>query len=100
MIYALFSILDLILSLATWIIIASVIVSWLVSFNVLNVHQPFARSLVLALEKLTEPLYRPVRKILPDFGGLDFSPIVVLLAISVLRRVLSGVAMEMGPTLT
>ena len=49
---------------------------------------------------MTEPLFRPVRKILPDFGGLDFSPIVVLLAISVLRRVLSGVVLEMGPTLT
>jgi YggT family protein len=100
MIYALVNILDLLLSLATWIIIGSVIVSWLIAFNVLNTHQPFARNLVLALEKMTEPLYRPVRKILPDFGGLDFSPIVVLLAISILRRLLGGVVLEMGPTLT
>jgi YggT family protein len=100
MIYALVNIADLLLSLATWIIIASVVISWLVAFNILNTHQPFTRTLLLALERMTEPLYRPVRKILPDFGGLDFSPIVVLLAISILRRLLSGVVLEMGPTLT
>jgi len=100
MIYAIVSILDLLLSILTWVIIASVIVSWLVSFNVLNIHQPFARAIVLTLERITTPLYRPVQKILPDFGGLDFSPIVVLLAISILRRLLGGIVLEMGPTLT
>ena len=100
MIIAIVSILDLLLSILTWVIIASVIVSWLVGFNVLNAQQPFARAIVLTLERITEPLYRPVRKLLPDFGGLDFSPIVVLLAISILRRLLQGVVLEIGPTLT
>ena len=100
MIYAVFSILDTLLSLLTWVIIGSVIMSWLVSFNVVNVNQPFARAVVLTLERISEPLYRPVRKLLPDFGGLDFSPIVVLLAISVLRRLLGGLALELGPTIT
>ena len=55
---------------------------------------------MLTLERITTPLYRPVQKILPDFGGLDFSPIVVLLAISILCRLLGGIVLEMGPTLT
>ena len=55
------------------------------------------RSLVDALDKITAPLYRPSRKILPDFGGIDFSPLVLILAIAIVSRLLGGVAMEMSP---
>jgi len=76
---------------AAWIVIfVQVILSWLVAFHVVNTYNPFVRGLLSGLEKLTEPLYRPIRRILPDFGGIDFSPMVLLLLIWLLQRLLSG----------
>ena len=69
-------ILDILLQVLMWIIIIQAILSWLVAFNVINTHSDFVRSFLYALDRITAPLYRPVRRILPDFGGLDFSPIV------------------------
>ena len=89
MLIALFQIVDMLLSVLTWIIIIQAILSWLVAFNVINTHSDFMRSLLYALDRITEPLYRPIRKVLPDFGGIDFSPLVVLLVIQVLRIILS-----------
>ena len=74
------------------VIIVQAILSWLVVFNVINIHSDFVRSFLYALDRMTAPLYRPIRKILPDFGGLDFSPLVVLLILWVLQRLLAGVA--------
>ena len=90
MLLAVFGVLDLLLSVLTWIIIIQAILSWLVAFNVINTHNDFVRSFLRALDRMTEPLYRPIRRILPDFGGIDFSPLVVLLIISVLRILLDG----------
>ena len=100
MIYSLFSILDMLLQLVVYIIIAQVILSWLVAFNVINTRSGFVRSLLTGLDRLTGPLVRPIRRLLPDFGGIDFSPIVVLLAIQIVRKLLVGLALEMGPTIT
>ena len=99
MLYALFSIIDMILQLLVWIIIAQIILSWLVAFNVINAQSGFMRTLVDGLERLTAPLYRPIRKIMPDFGGIDFSPIVLILAIQILRKVNEGLALETSATL-
>lgn len=96
MLLALFNIIDMLLSVATWIIIIQAILSWLVVFNVINTHSDFMRNLLYALDRITEPLYRPIRKILPDFGGIDFSPLVVLLIIYALRTLLAGAAMDMA----
>lgn len=93
---AFIDILQILLQVLTWIIIAQVILSWLFAFNVINPHSGFMRSLVDALDKITAPLYRPIRKILPDFGGIDFSPLVLLLAIAIISRLLGGVAMEIA----
>ena len=76
------------------VIIVQAILSWLVVFNVINVHNQFMRTFLYTLDRLTAPLYRPIRKILPDFGGLDFSPLVVLLILWVLQRLLAGVAVD------
>lgn len=76
------------LDLYTWVIIASVVASWLVNFGVVNIHNQFARMIVSTLYALTEPVFAQVRRILPPFGGLDLSPIVVLLGIFFLERVL------------
>ena len=96
MLLAVFDILIMLLWVASWIIIIQAILSWLVAFNVINTHNDFVRTLLQALDRITEPLYRPIRKILPDFGGLDFSPLVVLLIIWGLQRLLTGVATDLA----
>lgn len=99
MVYAFFSIVDMILQLAVWIIIGQAILSWLVAFNVVNTSSPFVRTLLDALDRITAPLYRPIRRILPDFGGIDFSPLVLIIAIQVLRKLVEGLALETNATL-
>ena len=99
MFYAIFGIIDMILQILVWIIIVQVILSWLVAFNVINTSSNFVRTVLDALDRLTAPLYRPIRKIMPDFGGIDFSPIVLILAIQIIRRLVGGLALETGATL-
>ena len=70
--------------------------SLLLAFNVINPHSGAMRSLIDGLERLTAPIYRPIRRIMPDFGGLDFSPMVVLLLIQMIRMLLSGLAMDIA----
>ena len=96
MLYTLFGIIDMVLQILVWIIIAQVIISWLVAFNVINTHNDFVRQLLYALDRITDPLYRPIRRILPDFGGIDFSPMVVLLILFALRTLLGGVAADIA----
>ena len=90
MLTALFNILELLLSVLWWIIIVQVVLSWLFAFNVLNTTSDGLRRFVEALDRVTEPLYRPIRKILPDFGGIDFSPLILLLALGVVQILLDG----------
>jgi YggT family protein len=85
MLFAVFGVIDLLLRVLTYIIIAQAILSWLVAFNVINTYNDFVRSFLGALDRITAPLYRPIRKILPDFGGIDLSPMVVILLIIILR---------------
>jgi YggT family protein len=75
------------LNVLWWIIVLQVILSWLIAFNVINTSNEGVRRFLGALDRVLEPLYRPIRKILPDFGGLDFSPLVLLLGISLLSQV-------------
>ena len=84
---ALFQIIELLLTIAWWVIIVQAILSWLIAFNVINTYNSGVRRFLYALDRMTEPLYRPIRKILPDFGGLDFSPMVVLLLIYILSNI-------------
>jgi len=99
MLYALFSIVDMILQLLVWIIIIQVILSWLVAFNVIKLQSNFVRTIVETLDRVTTPLYRPIRKMMPDFGGIDFSPIVLILAIQILRKLNEGLALETSATI-
>lgn len=82
---AVFSTIDMVLSLYTWIIIASAIFSWLYAFNVINSNNRFVGMVGEFLFKATEPALRPIRRIMPDLGGLDISPIVLLIAIYFVR---------------
>jgi YggT family protein len=81
MLYAIGDLVHLLLRLYTYVIIAAVIASWLVSFGVINIYNHFARAIVSALQALTEPVFRAIRRIIPPMGGLDFSPLVVLVAV-------------------
>ena len=76
---------EILLDVVWWLIVVQVILSWLLAFNVLNLSSGPVRSFVVALDRITAPLYRPLRRILPDFGGLDFSPLIILLAITLIE---------------
>jgi YggT family protein len=83
--YLLLSLIAFLLMIVTYIIVIQVILSLLISFNVISTHNDFVRGLYTALERMTEPLYRPIRRILPDFGPIDLAPMVVLLILFFLR---------------
>ena len=76
---------EALIELVTWVVIASAIISWLVAFGVVNMRNQFIRVVVDLLYRLTEPVLRPIRRMLPNLGGVDISPIVVLLLIFLLR---------------
>jgi YggT family protein len=76
------------LTIVWWIIIIQAVLSWLIAFNVINTHNDFVRNVWQTLDRITEPLYRPIRRVMPDFGALDLSPIVVLIGIQILDIVL------------
>ena len=84
---ALLQIVQLLLNIIWWIIVVQAILSWLIAFNVINTHSDFVRTVWTALGRMTEPMYRPIRRILPDFGALDLSPLVVLLLIYILSNI-------------
>jgi YggT family protein len=68
------------ITLYTYVIIANVILSWLMAFGVINAYNPIVRSIWQALNAVTEPLLAPIRKFMPNMGGIDLSPIILLLA--------------------
>ncbi len=87
---SLFQILMLILDIAQFIIIAHIIMSWLINFQVLNLRQPLVAQIWDGLNRVLEPLYSFVRRFLPSMGGLDLAPLVVLIGVYALRIVLSN----------
>lgn len=88
----------ILLNVMWWLIIIQVILSWLVAFNVVNTSSEGMRRFLVGLDRFLEPLYRPFRKILPDFGGLDLSPVVVLLLIGILiNPVISNALASLPP---
>ena len=85
---ALFRTIDLALSIYWWFIIAAAIFSWLYAFNVVNPRNQFVGMVGNFLFRVTEPALRPIRSVLPDLGGIDISPIILLLMIFFLRQLL------------
>ncbi|HEX5537606.1 MAG TPA: YggT family protein [Sphingobium sp.] len=85
MAFALYQIITILLNVLWWIIIVQAIMSWLIAFNVINTQNDVVRSIWIALDRLTQPIYRPIRRIMPDLGALDLSPMVVLLIIIILQ---------------
>ncbi len=87
---SLFQILMLILDVVWFFIIAHVIMSWLINFQVLNMRQQLVAQIWYGLNRVLEPIYGPIRRILPPMGGLDLAPLVTLLAIIAIRIVLQN----------
>lgn len=77
-----------VLGIYFWIIIATVIVSWLVGFNIVNGQNSYVRQIRYALLRLTDPVLGPIRRLLPDLGGIDISPIIAAIAIQFLQYAL------------
>lgn len=77
----------MVITLYMWVIIISAILSWLIAFNVVNRSNQFVYMIADSLYRLTEPALRPIRRALPDFGGLDLSPVVLILGLIFLRDV-------------
>ena len=81
-------IVQVLLNVVWWIIVVQAILSWLIAFNVINTSNEMVRTIWNALGQMTEPMYRPIRRLLPDFGALDLSPLVVLLTLSILMNII------------
>ncbi len=78
------------ITLYIYVIVFAVVLSWLISFNVINAYNPFVRTLWQAVNAVTEPLLRPIRRFMPDLGGLDISPMILLLACFFVQTVVLG----------
>ena len=85
---ALLDVILIALNIYMWVVIAAVILSWLVAFNVVNTRHPFVSSVAEFLFRITEPALRPIRNLLPNLGGIDISPIILLLAVMLIERII------------
>jgi YggT family protein len=85
---ALLDVLLIALNMYMWIVIAAVILSWLVAFNVINTRNPFVAAVAEFLYRITEPVLRPIRNLMPNLGGIDISPIILFLIIILIQRVI------------
>lgn len=83
--YSVLMLIDRIIDIYVWIIILSAVLSWLVAFDIVNMRNRFVYLVGDALNRITEPVYRPIRRFLPDMGGLDLSPLIVILGLWFLR---------------
>lgn len=86
---ALLDVILLALNLYVWLLIASAVISWLIAFNVVNTRNDFVRAVWDVLYRITEPALRPIRNLLPNLGGIDISPIILLLIIFFIQRVIA-----------
>lgn len=90
--YLIYTVLDI----YEWLIIAAVIVSWLTAFHVINEHNNFVRTLLRLLYNLTEPVFRPIRRVIPPIGGLDLSPLIVIVVIETLKYTIRWMSYTYG----
>ena len=86
---AILDIVLIILDLYVWLLIASAILSWLIAFNVVNTRNQFVAAVAEFLERITKPLLAPIRRMLPNLGGLDISPMMLIVIILFMQRVIT-----------
>jgi YggT family protein len=80
-----------VLDVYMWIIIAEVVISWLIVFDVINIRNPKAQNLLNIIAKLTRPVMEPIRKVIPPIAGLDLSPVIAIFGIMLLQQVIYGI---------
>lgn len=85
---AVLDIILIILQLYWWVVLAMIIMSWLISFNVINTRNQFVDMIWRVVNQLTDPVLRPIRRVMPNFGGLDLSPLILFLIIFFIERVI------------
>lgn len=79
-----------------WVLIIGVIMSWLIAFNVINLSNQFVRTVYEIMNRLTEPALRPIRRFMPDLGGVDISPVILILLLYFAQSVIARLAMRIG----
>ena len=79
---------DTVITLYVWLLIASAVLSWLIAFNVVNLRNPIVMQLADFLDRVTEPALRPIRRVLPNLGGIDISPIILILLLYFVRNLI------------
>jgi YggT family protein len=87
---ALLQTLSMLLSLVWWVFLIMIIMSWLISFNVINTRNQFVAGVWGVLNQITEPILRPIRRVIPPMGGLDLSPIIVFVIIFFLQSFIAN----------
>ena len=87
---SLHGILSFALNTLWYIIVAHIIMSWMVNFQVLNIRQPLVAQIWFTLQRILEPIYRPIRKLLPPMGGLDLAPMVLIFGVFALQIILEN----------
>ena len=92
MLFSLIQIVDLLIRVVTWLVIAQFVLSMLINFNVVNTHSEFVAGVWKGINALLDPLLRPVRRIMPDTGPMDFSPMVLIIGLTIVEYLLEGVA--------
>jgi len=86
---AILEVILIVLDLYVWLLIASAILSWLIAFNVVNTRNQFVAAVAEFLYRITEPVLAPIRSVLPNFGGLDISPIILILIIILIQKLIA-----------
>ncbi len=93
---ALLSVLIMLIDVVIWMVVIQAILSWLVAFNIINVHNGVVRSILMTLDRLLDPLLKPIRRVMPDLGGIDLSPMVLVLALVLVQRLLPALLLDSG----
>jgi YggT family protein len=91
----LISFLVYVLNLFIWVIVIQAVLSWLVAFNVVNTRNRFVAAVLDGLDRFLSPIMRPIRNRLPDFGGIDFSPMIVILGVILAQNLLMGLSRDL-----
>ena len=89
------NVLSIAIDLYKWAVIVSAVVSWLVAFSVINTHNRFIYTMMDALSRITEPALRPIRQVMPNRGGVDLSPVVLILLLMLIQMMIGQLEMAL-----
>ena len=93
---ALLSVLIMLIDVVIWMVVIQAILSWLIAFNIINVHNGAVRTILVTLDRLLDPVLKPIRRVMPDLGGIDLSPMVLVLGLVLVQRLLPALLLDTG----